>query len=213
MNRIIVVYLLAVSAVVCLSGCGVYRGQPLPPARYYYLTPDKDLATVGRVDIVEFINESSNPQISDEITRTVFQALQKEQIFGLRLFTLEDPEWKSLQVAPETGYSLEELQAMRDTLRSDAIVTGTVADYRPFPHMSVSLRLSMIDLRDGKLLWAVDHTWDTADKETQELIRRYFRNEVRGGYQPLMEDLVSISPIEFNKFVAYEVVQTLDTGG
>jgi hypothetical protein len=211
MNRLIVVYLLAVGGV-CLLGCGVYRAQPLPLARYYYLTPDKDLATVGRVDIVEFINESSNPQISGEITRAVFQALQKEQMFGLRLFTLEDTEWKSLLLTPDTSYSLEELQAIRDTLRSDAIITGTVADYQPFPHMSMSLRLSMIDLREGKLLWAVDHTWDTADKETQERIRRYFKNEVRAGYQPLREDLVSISPIEFNKFVAYEVVQTLDGG-
>jgi len=77
----------------------------------------------------------------------------------------------------------------------------------------MSLRLSLIDLRNGKLLWAVDHTWDTADKETQERIKRYFKNEVRAGYQPLREDLVSISPIEFNKFVAYEIVQTLDMGG
>ncbi len=210
MNRLMAIVLF--SGVACLSGCGVYRGQLFPPARYYYLTPDKDLATVGRVDIVEFTNESSDPQISDEMTRTVFQALQKEQLFGLRLFALDDPQWKSLLVTPAATYSLEQLQTMRDTLRSDAIVTGAVADYQPFPHMSMSLRLSMIDLRDGKLLWAVDHTWDTADKETQELISRYFRNEVRPGYRPLMEDLVSISPIEFNKFVAYEVVQTLNPG-
>lgn len=212
MNKLVLIFPLAIFAV-CLSGCGIYRAQPLQPARYYYLTPAKDLATVGRVDIVEFINDSTDPQISGQITRVVFQALQKKQMFGLRLFTLEDPEWKSLLLMPDTAYSLDELQAIRDRLRSDAIVTGTVADYRPFPHMSMSLRLSLIDLRDGKLLWAVDHTWDTADKETQERIKRYFKNEVRAGYQPLREDLVSISPIEFNKFVAYEIVQTLDMGG
>jgi len=210
MNKLIVIFVSTVCAGGWLSGCGLYRGEALQAARYYYLTADKDLATVGRVDIVEFVNETRAPEIGSEMSRTVFQALQKEQIFGLRLFGLEDSEWKSLLVTPETSYSLEELQAIREALRSDAIITGTVADYQPFPHMSMSLRLSMIDLRDGKLLWAVDHTWDTADKETQERIRRYFKNEVRAGYQPLREDLVSISPIEFNKFVAYEVVQTLD---
>ena len=212
MKKLSVMLFLGVLTVISMSGCGVYRGQPLGAAKYYYLTPDEDLGTVGRVDIVEFVNQTRNPQIGAEMSRTVFQGLQKKQMFGLRLFGLEDAQWKSLQVAPDTAYSLEELRAMRDALGSDAVVTGAVTDYRPFPHMSMSLRLSMIDLRDGKLLWAVDHTWDTADKETQERIRRYFRDQVRTGYEPLREDLVIISPIEFNKFVSYEVVETLDTG-
>ncbi|MHC4326771.1 MAG: hypothetical protein ACYSWW_01460, partial [Planctomycetota bacterium] len=58
---------------VLLSGC---RTQEVaaPPADYYYLNPDKRLTSVGRVAVVELENDSSYPQMSADITGSLFRA-------------------------------------------------------------------------------------------------------------------------------------------
>jgi hypothetical protein len=82
-------------------------------------------------------------------------------------------------------------------------------EFRPYPHMTIGLRLKLIDLRDGQLLWAIEQVWDSADKTTEYRIRDYFRSQKRSGYAPLHEQLAAVSPIEFIKFVSYEVAETL----
>jgi hypothetical protein len=67
---------------VILSGCRFYSASA-PVADYYYLNPDKNLSATGRVAIVELDNNSSYPQISADVTESLFQALQKKQVFSL----------------------------------------------------------------------------------------------------------------------------------
>jgi len=75
--------------------------------------------------------------------------------------------------------------------------------------MIIGLRLRLIDLRDGQLLWALEQIWDSADKTTEYRIRDYFRSQKRSGYAPLKEQLAVVSSLEFIKFVSFEVAETL----
>jgi hypothetical protein len=75
--------------------------------------------------------------------------------------------------------------------------------------MAIGLRLKLVDLRDGQLLWALEQIWDSSDKTTEHRIKSYFKYQMRSGFAPLREQLVAISPLEFIKFVAYEVAETL----
>ena len=198
---------LALSAIV-LAGCSIYE-VPRQAANYYYLDSDKDLASIGRVAIIELTNESSYPQISSEVTEVLFHSFQKRQLFGLSIVYLNDPAWRSLQLDVNSTYTLEQLLAIRKALKCDAVLVGTVTGYQPFPHMSIGLNLKLIDLRDGQLIWALEQVWDTADKTTEFNIKRYFEKQLRSDFAPLHERLMSLSPIEFIKFVAYEVAETL----
>ncbi|MHC4791708.1 MAG: hypothetical protein ACYS8Y_09780, partial [Planctomycetota bacterium] len=80
-----------------LSGCQFYTA-PLPLTNYYYLNPNKDLSAVGKVAIVELDNESSYPQISTDLTKALFQSIQKKQVFSLTVIHQNDPAWHSLQL-------------------------------------------------------------------------------------------------------------------
>ena len=193
---------------VLLSGCSFYSASA-PAVEYYYLNPDKDLSTIGRVAIVELDNDSSYPQISADVTETLFQALQKKQIFGLTVVRQNAPAWRSLQLDLNSTYTLAELFAIRKTLKCDAVLIGTVTEYRPYPHMAIGLRLKLVDLADGQLLWALEEIWDTADKTTEHRIKNYFQREMRTGFAPLREQLVVVSSLGFIKFVVYEVAETL----
>jgi hypothetical protein len=193
---------------VLLSGCGFYSASA-PVTEYYYLNPDKDLSAIGRVAIVELDNDSSYPQISTDVTKILFQALQKKQIFGLMVVRQNAPAWRNLQLDMNSAYTLEELSAIRKALKCDAVLIGTVTEYRPYPHMAIGLRLKLVDLGDGQLLWAFEDICDTADKTTEHRIKNYFQREMREGFAPLREKLVVVSSLRFIKFVVYEVAETL----
>jgi len=109
----------------------------------------------------------------------------------------------------ESKYTLEQLMAIREVLKCDGVLLGTITEFRPYPHMTIGLRLKLLDLRDGQLLWALEQVWDSADKTTENRIRDYFLSQKRSGYAPLHEQLATVSSLEFIKFVSYEVAETL----
>lgn len=208
LGQISQVTILFLSAVL-LSGCITYYSGSAPAADYYYINPNNSLSTIGRVAIVELDNNSSYPAISNDVIEKLYQALQKKQIFGLTVVRQTDSLWRSLQLDLNSQYTLDQISAIRETLKCDAVLLGTITEFRPYPHMILGLRLKLLDLRDGQLLWALEQVWDSADKTTQYRIKDYFRSQKRSGYAPLQEQLASVSSLEFIKFVSYEVAETL----
>ncbi len=208
LNHISRVTILFLSAVL-LSGCITYYSGSAPAADYYYINPNKSLSAIGRVAIVELDNNSSYPAISNDVIEKLYQALQKKQIFGLTVVRQSDSLWRSLQLDLNSQYTLDQISAIRETLKCDAVLLGTITEFRPYPHMIIGLRLKLLDLRDGQLLWALEQVWDSADKTTEYRVKDYFRSQKRSGYAPLQEGLASVSPLEFIKFVSYEVAETL----
>ncbi len=191
-----------------LSGCHSHDTLA-PVADFYYLNPNKRLTTIGRVAIVELENDSSYPQISADATGSLFRALQKRQVFGLTIIRRDDPSWRSLQLDGDSTYSLGQISAIRETLKCDGVLLGTVTEFRPYPHMAMGLRLKLLDMRDGQLLWALEQVWDSADKAIEKRTKSYFKAEKGSGFAPLHEELTTVSPLEFLKFVSYEVAATL----
>ena len=191
-----------------LSGCSIYKTS-IPVADHYYLNPDKDLTDIGRVALVELDNGSSYPQISADVTEALFQALQKKQLFGVTVVQQNDPAWRNLQLDLGSTYTLKQLSAIPKTLNCDAVLLGAVTGYQPYPHMTIGFRLKLVDPTDGQLIWALEQIWDAADKKTEKRIKKYFQSEMRSGYAPLREQLVSQSSLKFIKFAAYEVAETL----
>jgi len=197
-----------VLAIFILPGCSAnqaYRSV----ANYYYHNPNKDIRTIGRVAVVELNNNSSYPQMSSDITEILFQALQKKQVFSLTIVRQQDPSWRSLQLEPDATYTLDQMQSIRKSLKCYGVLTGTITEFRPYPHMLIGLRLKLLDLRDGSLLWALEQVWDIDDKKTEYRIQKYYQSQKSVDSTSLQEHLASISPLEFINFVCYEVAKTL----
>jgi hypothetical protein len=175
-----------------------------------YLSPRKDLHRIGRVALVELDNLSTFPELSADLTNALYLAMQKKQAFSLTTVSHEDPAWASLQLNFDSLQALRGLQAMRDNLRCNGLLVGTITEYRPYPHIVLGLRMKLLDLTDGQLVWAVEQVWDAGDRTIQRRVKGYFEKELRRGAAPLREDLVVVSPLEFLKFAAYEVAETLE---
>jgi hypothetical protein len=202
MNPVRITIIAATLTFIC--GCSLYRA-PTPVGDYYYLNPDADMAMVGKVVLVQLRNNSVYPQISMDVTRALYEEIQKKQLFSLRVIPEDDPEWRSLNLDIDSLSQPTQLYLAAKTLRCDAIMVGDITEYTPYPHLLLGLRLKMIRCNDARLLWAFEQVWDTADKKTEYRIKKYLNKQTRTGTEVLGEQLVTVSSIKFVKFVAYEV--------
>ena len=190
--------------------CGCESSTRNAMANAYYRNPDKDLRTLGRVTLVELDNASTYPEISGNATGAIFLELQKKQVFGVARIGRDAPAWRPLQENLEAQQAMQALAEMRESLKCNGLLVGTVTEYRPYPSLVLGLRLKLLDLTDGQLLWAVEQVWDSADKSIHGRVREYLKRDFPLGPTTLREQLVVVSPLEFTKFAAYEVAQTLD---
>jgi len=190
------------------AGCNGYTRSE-QPANHYYLNPNKNLHTIGTVALVELENKSAYPQIDEQVTESLFQAIQKKQIFSLSIIRRDNPAWHSLQLDNDTEYTLKQLFEIRKTLGYDAILTGTITRYQPYPHMTIGLKLRLLDLSDGQLVWAFEQVWDSSDKTTNYHIKQYIKKQLDTDSASLEQELITVSSISFAKFAAYQVAGTL----
>lgn len=201
--------ILLLSLLIILPGC-IHPVTNESAPNSFYLNPDKNLNQIGRVALVDLTNNSVVHQISPNVTESLYQELQKQQIFGLTRIRRDNAAWRSLQVDTEMNYTFEQLAQMRKILNCDAVLTGVITGYEPYPHMTIGLRLQMIDLSDGRLIWALEQVWDTTDKTTRHRIEEYYTpKQVILNDENLSGRLGLVSALKFFKFVAHEITQTL----
>lgn len=196
---------------VLLGGCSVLDYiQPVElPHGHYYLNPYGDIAAVSRVVLLELENQSTHPDLADQMTQALSDGLGKKHLFSVRTVSRSDELWTSLDLDNITAYSYEDLAIIHESLKADAVVFGTIKRYASYPHMQMALHLKMVNVRNGELVWAIEEVWDSTDKNVELRMKRYFTTEMRTGYQPLNWELLITSPRAFNKFVVHEVVSTL----
>jgi hypothetical protein len=189
-----------------VCGCDSDPGKGM--ANAYYLSPDKDLRRLGRVTLVEMEGVADSPEIAAAITDALFLEVQKKQVFSVTMVRRDDPAWRGLQENLDSQ-APRQLGTLRETLGCNGLIVGTVTRYQPYPHLAIGLRLKLIDLADGQLLWGLEQVWDSSDKDIGKRVKGYLKAQQRSGHSPLSEDLVLVSPLSFCKFVAYEVAWTL----
>lgn len=192
--------------------CGLHLGcvpEAPAPAIASHVGPRQSLLRLHRVVLVALQSDENDSAIGDEMTQALFQAVQERKLFHLRVVHRTDPEYRDLPLRARRPCTLEELAAMRKALDCNAVLLGSIQRFEPYPRMKMGLYLRLMDLRRGRLVWAVDHTWDTADRSTELRMKKFFTQRMRSGYDPVRWRLGMLSPKAFGKFVAHEVAGTL----
>jgi hypothetical protein len=167
-------------------------------------------AGIKSICLVEPQNTTTYPQISGQVTDSLYQAIQKKHLFSLSVLKETDPVWKNLPIQPDSVSSYEQLSTVHKLLGVDAVILGTVTSYSPYPNMAIGVKLKLIDLRDARVCWSIDHVWDTSDKTTESQIKKYFDKQLRNDYSPLNEELAVLSTLNFLKFVTYDIAETFN---
>ena len=185
-----------------LAGC-LHKGEA--PHVGYYLDAQALTGYVQRVVMLPMTSDTAYPAVAEGMTTAMFQALQGKQLFHVTLAPA--PEAGSLDL--QKPFSLKDLARLRQATGADAVLVGTVRSFHPYPRMNLGLYLRLLDLRDSRVIWAVDHLWDATDKATQERMEEYFSEQSGDRWEPLQWRLATVGPAVMQQFIAYEAAGTL----
>ncbi len=197
------------AGVLLWAGCNIVQPKAKTPYGHYYLDGHGNFSSVDRVVLLELENQSSRLELAGQLTQAMADGFGKKHLFSIRTVNHTDPLWSRLNLDEIADCSDEELELIGQELNVDAVVFGTITRYRSYPHLLMALRLKMVDVRGGRLLWAMEQIWDSTDRQVELRMREYYDKEIRRGYQPLDWKIMVTSPRAFNKFVVYEIGQTL----
>lgn len=199
---------ITIALMLVVSGCRIIKPLEMPNG-HYYLNPETHFSRIGKVVVLELENQSSRQELAESLTQALADGLGKKHLFSVRCIYRSDPLWQGLDLYNISEYSFEQLSMIHEMLGADAIIFGNIMRYSSYPHFAIGLRLKMVDLKQGKLIWALEEVWDSTDKSTEQRMRQFFKTQMRTGYQPMDWQILITSPIAFRKFVVYEVSQTL----
>jgi hypothetical protein len=190
------------------AGCALWQKLPAPPSCAAYHAPGFDVNSLCRVLLVPFANESCFPCAAEEIRNALAAELQCLGRFEV-VVPPPCPDLSPFQLVHAQGHFDEELciQAAR-LYKADAILTGAVTQYRPYPPPHIGLTLQLLRPAEGVVIASVDGLWDARHKELADATREYYR-EAHLFQPPLNSDLALASPQLFQRFVCHDVVEAL----
>jgi hypothetical protein len=151
--------------------------------------------------------------VAKDVTLSLARAIGARQALQVDVASAGEPALEGLALDGRRPVSLEQMKRIRRAFRADAAVLSCLTGFHPYPRMRMGLRLRMIDLRTGQLVWSVDHTWDGAEEATAKRIQQYHKTRTRGLCEPLEWRVALVSPKAFGEFVADEVARTLPSPG
>lgn len=192
-------------------GCGrVFSSGPTAgPTGNYYIDYDRFPGSIRNAVLFEFDNNSNHPEISSDLSKELYSNLQKNSMFGTVLVTKNNTTWDNYKLDPFKTYTQEQLSQIHEAMQCDAVLIGVITDYQPWPYMTMGMRLKLVDVRNGRLLWAYENSWDCSELNTKQRMLSYFKQNTNAGRSDLQNEIMAVSSINFIKFVAHETTSTI----
>jgi TolB-like protein len=208
----------AILSVVCaaafLGGCvevGPDPARAVDPRIGCHKPSPGELRRVRRVVFIHLAREGEGTtlEVTDVMTKALHEALLDKKLFAIEVVDRTSELYRDLKLDRPRRYTIDDIQAIRKTLDCDAVLIGKVRDFQQMPRMKLGLYLSLVDVNEGRVVWGVDHHWDTTDRAVQRRIKTFFERKMRTGYGPTHYELGLSSPRTFAKFIAAETAATL----
>lgn len=161
------------------------------------------LTTLTDEDAMEFGRGVLWPVLLQELGRSRQFELVTVTPEELRLLTGRS-EWSGEERLPR-----DLLERLKDKFSVDAVLFSRLTQYRAYEPLTVGWRLKLLDVRDPRILWAVDEVFDARVAEVAAAARRYAREHLET--TPSQHDAqgVLVSPRRFGQYSASAVVGTM----
>ncbi|MCE5279959.1 MAG: hypothetical protein ABFD92_04205 [Planctomycetaceae bacterium] len=202
---------IACAAMLAAGGCSPKLIEP--SATPTYLRSAASLHSIHRVAMISLDGGDATPALALQMTESLDKALAGRRLFQVAVVAADDPSIAAMKLNWRQPIPLEQMKAVRQALRCDAVLMGALTNCRPYPHMQMGLNLRLIDLRSGMLVWGLDNIWDSHNVSTSKRMERYYRRRTAGAAEPLDWRVMLVSPSAFGEYVADDVASTLPSRG
>lgn len=102
------------------------------------------------------------------------------------------------------------LESIRTHTGAESVLFPEVTTYRAYPPLAIGLRLSLVEVQSGRVLWAVDDLLDAGNPEVSNGARQFYLQEMKGGNEtPFDSHSVLDSPRRFSRYVIATLLGTM----
>lgn len=200
--------LLFAALALLLAGCALERPPEKRPLNHY-LADARDLDCIRRVMVLPFTEEPGVSAEKELVRASYVDELQKLRRFEVLPLPSDVSEVAILDASARKGrIGVEEVVALCNRYRVDAIVLGTVTAFRAYTPPRLGMRTQMVSVHSGSIVWAVDAMYDSNDRSMVSDLRHYYVNvETHDGNLHGWE-LDLLAPHRFCHYVAHRFVGT-----
>lgn len=105
------------------------------------------------------------------------------------------------------------LDKLRNTYDADAVALTDLTVNQQFRPISLGIRCKLVDLRSGRVFWAIDTVFDSADPAVAQTARDFAGRATYSPYPFDASGSILQSPRKFADFVVWSVFRTLPPRG
>lgn len=199
---------LAALLLVCAAGCSLPRPPEKRPVNSY-LADARDLASVRRIMVLPFAEESGVDVDREQIRGAYLAELQKLRRFEIVPLPASAQENEQLHGSLRRGLlSTDAIVELCNRYRLDGVLLGTITAWRAYTPPRLGLRTQLVSVHSGAVVWAVDAIYDLADRSTANDLRHYHDNVQTKDATLHGWEFTGLAPTLFAGYVAHRVVGT-----
>lgn len=176
----------------------------------FYKSEEYNDANVQRVLLVPFTFETRRDKIVKEVTDAFFIELQKSTKFdtivpqeSLDLFLQQGDIWNRGVVRAEI------IIEARKRYKVDAIIFGTITQYKPYEPPILGVKVGMFSTVSGNVMWSSDAIFDSSESSVIQLVKTYYKNKFQKKQTLYDWRIILLSTKRYAQFVAHHIIVTL----
>lgn len=202
-------------SIFALCGCAALKKPasvvltgPSQSVSNVFVSPSIRSGAVKRAVMIDFANRTHTMGINDSVTESLAQKLIEASYFQV----VRQPLTKEIEESySKARFKKSLLERIQKETNADAVIMGEVTAFHAYRPIRLGIRLKMLDLKEGKVLWAVDELFDAGFKNISHFAQKYYAS-TQNTESPLTTwESILISPALFTGFMCHEIVRTIES--
>lgn len=197
---------------VSITGCALFSKESTSQftSMSYYKSDEYGDANVRRVLLLPFTVESERDKVINEITNAFFIELQKVSKFDIVVAQeFQDILSQQRDVWYRGLIKAEIIVEAKKRYKVDAIIFGTITQYRPYEPPVLGIKIGMFSAKSGNIIWSADAIFDSSKAEVIQLIKAYHKEHYQKKQSLYEWSIILLSMKRYAQFVAYQMLATL----
>lgn len=175
----------------------------------YHRTTD-GFRSIRRVVLLPLEVESCSDGMDSLFAASLLREVARRNLFEIIPVSANDMADIQLSDSRATGvYSTRDLIQISQRFGADGALYGVVSHGGFVPRVSFSVRLNLVDCRNGEVVWATDATLDASNRRVSDDAKAYHDEVLASTSSLLGADRMLVSPRLFLGYAASRVADTL----
>lgn len=192
-------------------GCKSKEFVPEPPKLTSYSTREFEWDEVQRIVLMPLANRSNVPAASAQVQQALVAELQKSGRFEVVLGRSDSQDPRTEDVFASGKFDEEQLLHVKHRYQAQGVLFVQITQYSGFNPPQLGLSMLLVSPAEAVVIAAVDGLWDMREAGTLARARHYAGQNLNFPDSLFGDDRILDSPQTFQRFVAYEISQVIET--